>query len=148
MNNHLKEGELFLKYKSSYKTSSIDLLIHLYFFYCAFYFMWYLKNSWLSIMPIIFATFLLNRTFVIFHDCCHNSYTPNKNLNYIISHITGMLVLTSPNWILDHHTHHLTNGNLENKQHYFFNETVLLTKQKYMQSSLRSKKYIIFIRTL
>jgi omega-6 fatty acid desaturase (delta-12 desaturase) len=146
MNNHLKEGELFLKYKSSYKSALTDLLIHLWFFSYAFYFMWYLKNSWLSVLPITLTTFLLNRTFVIFHDCCHNSYTPSKNLNYIISHITGSLVLTSPNWFLDHNTHHLTNGNLENKQHYFFNETVLLTKQKYIQSSLKSKKIYNFYK--
>jgi len=78
---------------------------------------------------------LTNRTFVIFHDCCHESYTPNKQLNYVLSHITGMLVLTSPNWILDHHTHHLTNGNIENKQHYFFNETIIFTKNQFLSKT-------------
>jgi omega-6 fatty acid desaturase (delta-12 desaturase) len=108
--------------------------------------MWYFKNSCLSLGPIILTAFLLNRTFIIFHDCCHDSYTPSKSLNYIISHVTGMFVLTSPNWVLDHKTHHLTNGNLENKHHYFFNETVLLTKNKYLQLSLNSKKKYDFYK--
>jgi omega-6 fatty acid desaturase (delta-12 desaturase) len=78
---------------------------------------------------------LTNRTFIIFHDCCHESYTPNKQLNYIFSHITGMFILTSPNWILDHHTHHLTNGNIENKQHYFFNETIIFSKNQFLSKT-------------
>ena len=32
MNNHLKEGELFLNYKSSYQSSLTDLSMHLCFF--------------------------------------------------------------------------------------------------------------------
>ena len=39
MNNHLKEGELFLKYKSSYKSSLIDLSIHLSLLFFTFYFL-------------------------------------------------------------------------------------------------------------
>lgn len=58
---------------------------------------------------------MLSRTFIVFHDCSHQSYTPNKTLNYIISHITGTFTFFTPNWVLDHRVHHLTNGNRENK---------------------------------
>jgi omega-6 fatty acid desaturase (delta-12 desaturase) len=129
---YINESELFQIHKSSYILAFIDFLVHIYIISILFIIIWYYNNSWISYLIVPFLGFMLNRTFIIFHDCCHNSYTPNKVLNYIISHITGALVFTSPNWILDHHTHHLTNGNIGNKQHYFFNETILLTKRKFL----------------
>ena len=144
-NKIINESELFMKYKSSYYASFIDFSIHTFLMYWSFYSLWYFRNSWLNIFSIGLFGFMLNRNFIIFHDCCHNSYTPNKQLNYIISHITGVIVITSPNWILDHHTHHMTNGNIENKQHYFFNETIILTKKQLLNnSSLEQLIYRIY----
>ena len=140
----MNESNLFIKYKSSYSSAFIDFAKHVFITSGSFYLLWLNKNnaiSWL-IVPII--SFLLNRTFIIFHDCCHGSYSPSKQLNYILSHITGVIVVTSPNWILDHHTHHLTNGNIENKQNYFFNETIILTKKQYNSLST-TKKSLYFV---
>jgi omega-6 fatty acid desaturase (delta-12 desaturase) len=131
----INETELFMKYKSSYTSAFIDFSVHAFVMCSSFYSLWYFRNSWLSVFTIPLLGFMLNRNFVVFHDCCHNSYTPDKQLNNLISHITGAIVLTSPNWILDHHTHHMTNGNIENKQHYFFNETIILTKKQYRSKS-------------
>jgi len=138
INASLKESELFMKYKSSYASAFADLLGHYVVLCFSFYVMWYFKNSLFSVFTVPLFTFVLSRSFIIFHDCCHNSYTPNKMLNYIISHITGIFVITSPNWILDHHTHHLTNGNIENKQHYLFNETVMVTKKQFLNHTNKS----------
>lgn len=130
--NKVNESELFTKYKSSYISAFLDLSLHTTLFSTLFYLLWLFRSSWLSFFTIPIMAFFTNRTFVIFHDCCHQSYSPNKTVNYILSHITGMFVLTSPNWILDHHTHHLTNGNIENDKHYFFNETIILTKNQFL----------------
>jgi omega-6 fatty acid desaturase (delta-12 desaturase) len=140
IDNHLdslkiNESELFMKYKPSYKSAFLDFSVYTFLMYSLFYTIWCFRNSWLSIFTTPLLGFMLNRTFIIFHDCCHNSYTPNKELNYIISHITGALVATSPNWILDHHTHHKTNGNIENDEHYFFNETIILTKKQFLTNN-------------
>jgi len=142
-NTNLKfnESELFMKYKPSYKLACIDLSIHSFNLFISFYLLWFFKNSCLSVFTIPLLAFMLNRTFIIFHDCCHNSYTPSKQLNYVISHITGALVTTSPNWILDHHTHHKTNGNIENEQHYFFNETIILTKKQFLANNDKEKLF-------
>ena len=147
MNNQLKEGELFLKYKSSYKSALTDLLIHLCFFCYAFYFMWYLKNSWLSVIPTCFLGLLLHRNYVVFHDCCHNSYTPNKTLNYLIATFYGITTFTSTNWILDHHIHHLTNGNLENTYNFKFNELLYYNVGQYKKFNTRSKNIFKFFHT-
>jgi len=144
ISNKVTETALFMKYKSTYTAAFLDLSTHAVFMSLAFYLMWYFKNSVISLAFIPILSMFLNRTFIVFHDCCHNSYTQNQTLNYIIAHITGMFVITSPNWILDHHTHHLTNGNIENEQHYYFNETVIMTKQQYLKLS-KIKQAIVYI---
>ena len=143
---NINETELFTKYKSSYTSACADFSLHTALMSCTFYLMWYLQTSWLSALLIPILSFFLNRTFIVFHDCCHNSYSPSPTLNYILSHVTGIFVCTSPNWILDHQTHHLTNGNVENKQHYFFNETVLLTKNQFFALSANSKRIFQFYK--
>jgi cytochrome c peroxidase len=54
------------------------------------------------------------KSIVIFHDCGHYSYFPNKIINYIVGSILGIIVLTPFSWNYDHVNHHLTNGNFEN----------------------------------
>jgi omega-6 fatty acid desaturase (delta-12 desaturase) len=138
----INETELFMKYKSSLYSAFGDFSFHSICMSFAFYLIWSFKNSWISIITIPLLSNMITRTFIVFHDCCHNSYTPNNIVNRIISHITGIFVLTSPNWILDHHTHHLTNGNIQNKYHYWFNETVLYTKQHFLSQSPMKKNII------
>jgi len=132
-NDKINESDLFMKYKSSYKLAFIDMTTHIFLLSIGFYLLYIFKNSWVNILPIIFVGLLNVKTFIIFHDCCHNSYTPNKNLNYIISHITGIFIFVSPNWILDHHTHHLSNGNYENKYKYKFNELIEYTENQFLK---------------
>ena len=84
--------------------------------------LWFFKNSILSVLTVPFLGLLLHRSYVVFHDCGHNSYTPSQTINYIISNFYGIITFSSSNWILDHSTHHLTNGNIENEYNFKFNE--------------------------
>ena len=141
----MNETNLFIKYKSSYSSSFIDFTKHVFIISGSFYLLWLNQNNAISWLIVPLISLLLNRTFIIFHDCCHGSYSPSKQLNYVLSHITGIIVVTSPNWILDHQTHHLTNGNIENKQKYFFNETIILTKKQYNSlSTLKKTLYYVY----
>ena len=135
LNHRINESALFLKYKSSYYGACMDCTIHTTIFSLTLYLLWFFKHSMVSLFTIPLLSLMLTKMFVLFHDCLHNSYTPNVYLNYIIAHIAGVFVITSPNWILDHHTHHLTNGNLTNKYKYKFNELVFLTLEQYTHSS-------------
>jgi omega-6 fatty acid desaturase (delta-12 desaturase) len=109
--NKINEIELFTKYKSSYKSAFFDLSIHTFYVSYAFFLMWFFRNSWLSVFTIPLLGLLNVKTFIIFHDCGHQSYTPNKTLNYMIGIITGIITITP---FFNHNTHHLTNGNYEN----------------------------------
>ena len=128
----LNETGLYMKYKSSFQSAFQDLGTHLFLVSCAYYCLWAFQSSFLSIITIPLVSLLNVKTFIIFHDCCHDSYTPNKTLNFVISHITGVLTLTSPNWGLDHNIHHLTNGNKSNKFGFKHNELILFTEEEYV----------------
>jgi omega-6 fatty acid desaturase (delta-12 desaturase) len=142
----LSRSYLFSKYKSSYYESGKDLSIHTFILTGLFYLCHFFNGYVIKTMFAVLISLMLNRTFIVFHDCVHNSYTPSILLNYIISHITGIIVVTSPNWYLDHNTHHKTNGNIENLENYFFNETVTLTKKQYLQLTTKYQQLHYFYR--
>ena len=143
----ISESELFHKYRSTYSSAFIDCFVHIGCIWSTYYYIWLLRNKWLSIFPTILLGLLLHRSFVVFHDCCHNSYTPNKTLNYVLGTLHGITTFTSMNWILDHHTHHLTNGNKENAYNFKFNELLYWNKKQYLGFSRFSKNVFSFFHT-
>ena len=133
INKIINETELFTKYKSSYISAFIDLSIHTFLMSFLMYSLWYFRNSLFSILIIPLFSLLNLRTFIVFHDCGHNSYTPSKTLNYLISNILGILVFTPLCWGWHHRNHHLTNGNKTNEMKHQYNETVPDSLQDYKQ---------------
>ncbi|WP_064093311.1 fatty acid desaturase [Rossellomorea aquimaris] len=87
-----------------------------------FVFLWFLayKSLWISYfltlaICMIAAAFLI-RTFIIFHDCCHQSFFTNKKANVILGTITGVLTLVPfEQWKHSHSIHHATSGNLDKR---------------------------------
>jgi len=143
MNNILiNESKLFNKYKSSYKSTFCDLSAYIFNLYWAYYLLWLFRNSYLSILTILFLGLLTLKSFSIFHDCGHQSYTPNRILNYIIGIITGIISYTPLSWNFRHDTHHVTNGNYNNKYNWRFNEHIYLTLKQYKEFS-SIKRFIV-----
>ena len=129
----MNESGLYTKYKSSYQSAVKDFGTHFLLLSCAYYGLWFFQDSYVSLITIPILSLLNVKTFIIFHDCCHDSYTPNKTLNFCISHITGILTFTSPLWALDHNIHHLTNGNKKNKYRFSYNEQIIYTEEEYIK---------------
>lgn len=142
--NKINECELFAKYKSSYKSAFLDLSIHTSLFSASIYLLWLFRSSLLSCFTIPFLGLLLHRNYVVFHDCGHGAYTPSSTLNYILSTYYGITTLTSSNWIIDHRTHHLTNGNIENKYKFKFNELLYYNVNQYKQFNFFEKLVFTF----
>ena len=138
----INETEMFMKYKSSYTSAFIDFSFHAFLMCSSFYSLWYFRNSWLSVFTIPLLGLLSSKTFMIFHDCGHNSYTPNRTLNYIIGIITGIFTITPFSWNFNHNTHHLTNGNIENVYDHPYNETIFHSLCQY--KSFSSTKRCIY----
>jgi acyl-lipid omega-6 desaturase (Delta-12 desaturase) len=135
-----------IEYLSSYKDSFFDLCKHVCFYGACLYSTWYCKDNLLSLVTIPLLGLMGMRNFIIFHDCGHNSYTPNKELNYILGTIFSFIVFTPYNWNYIHHNHHLTSGNKTNKYNHNFNETILYTKQEYESLTFLHKYLYRIIR--
>jgi omega-6 fatty acid desaturase (delta-12 desaturase) len=145
-NNKINEVELFTKYKSSYKSAFLDLFAHTFYLSTAFYLMRVFRNSWLSVFTILFLSLLNVKSFIIFHDCGHHSYTPNKTLNYFIGIIMGVMTVTPFSWCFNHNTHHLTNGNINNDYEYQFNETIFHSLREYREFSFLKRQLYKCVR--
>jgi omega-6 fatty acid desaturase (delta-12 desaturase) len=61
------------------------------------------------------AGFLL-RTFIVFHDCAHGSFTSSKRANALLGATLGVLVYTPfAVWRREHAVHHATAGDLDRR---------------------------------
>ena len=142
--NKINESQLFNKYKSSYKYALFDLSRHIFFMGISFYLL-LLKNRYLNVFIIPFNALLLIRSFIIVHDCWHNSYMPNKELNYIVGSLLGIFIVTPFCLGYQHWNHHLENGRLSNG--YDFNETVKFKLSQYKNWDMSKRYYYKIITT-
>ena len=129
------------KYKSSYTAAGKDLLIHTLVTGSSYYLLWYLRNSILSILTVPLLSLLLVKTFIIFHDCGHNSYTPSKTVNTILGSLLGSVVVTPYSWNFVHATHHVSSGRMNN-EYGFAHMDVLATFNQYKHMSIAKKRLI------
>ncbi|WP_337101057.1 fatty acid desaturase [Paenibacillus sp. YIM B09110] len=84
--------------------------------------LWYAAYYSLSISILltlaigIVASGFVIRTFIIFHDCCHQSFFKSRRANDIIGTITGVLTLVPyQQWKNSHAIHHATSSNLDKR---------------------------------
>jgi omega-6 fatty acid desaturase (delta-12 desaturase) len=102
-------------------------------------FLWYLmilslKTSyWLTLGLAVFASGLLVRLFIIFHDCGHGSFFKSQKANRFWGFITGILTFT-PNsyWWREHAQHHASAGNLDDRG---VGDIWTMTVDEYLKSS-------------
>lgn len=146
MDTSIKETELFMKYKSSYTSACMDLSTHLFLLGSSFYALWYFRQSYLSVVTVPLLGLLNIKTFMIFHDCGHNSYTPNQTLNYMIGLLLSGSISHPFFWNYNHHTHHNVNGNIEDTYHYGFNETTFHTLKQYQSWSKPTQCLYKFVK--
>ncbi|WP_058305909.1 fatty acid desaturase [Gracilibacillus massiliensis] len=73
-------------------------------------------SIWLSLAFSVIAAGFMVRTFIIFHDCAHQSFFKNKKLNRVIGTVTGVLThFAFEKWKREHSIHHATSGNLDQR---------------------------------
>jgi omega-6 fatty acid desaturase (delta-12 desaturase) len=100
-------------------------------------------SFWLT-LPLIFITsgFLI-RTFIIFHDCGHQSFFSSKKANRFWGVITGFLTFTPYfYWKSNHDRHHNTSGNLDKRG---FGDVWTMTVAEYAEASRMERfKYRLY----
>ncbi len=84
--------------------------------------LWYLAYAslsisyWLTVPLIVITAGFVVRTFILFHDCCHQSFFKSRTANDIFGTILGVLTLVPyQQWKNTHNVHHATSGNLDKR---------------------------------
>ncbi|MCG7409604.1 fatty acid desaturase [Paenibacillus sp. ACRRX] len=73
-------------------------------------------SYWLTVPIAVLASGFVIRTFIIFHDCCHQSFFKSRMANDILGTITGVLTLVPyQQWKNSHSIHHATSSNLDKR---------------------------------
>jgi omega-6 fatty acid desaturase (delta-12 desaturase) len=94
-------------------------------------------SYWLTLPIIVAASGFVVRTFILFHDCCHQSFFKNRLANDILGTITGVLTLVPyQQWKHTHAMHHATSSNLDKRG---VGDLWVLTVDEYLASPLRRR---------
>jgi len=73
-------------------------------------------SYWYAVPCVVLAGGLLVRIFIFFHDCCHGSFFPSRNVNRFVGYICGVLTFTPfEDWRHHHAGHHATSGDLHRR---------------------------------
>ena len=137
-------NDIIQKYRSSYLAAGQDLFIHTLAIGTAYYLLWYFRNSILSVLTVPLLSLLFTRTFTVFHDCGHNSYTPSKRINYILGSLLGWVVVTPYSWNFVHATHHVASGR-KNNEYDFAHMDVITTFKQYEQMSVNRRMFVKYL---
>ncbi|MFD1739806.1 fatty acid desaturase [Bacillus salitolerans] len=107
--------------------------------------LWYLAyeslaiSYWLTLPLLVLTAGFMVRTFILFHDCCHQSFFKSRKANDILGTITGVLTLVPyQQWKHSHSVHHATSSNLDKRG---TGDMWLLTVDEYMEAPLWTKIY-------
>lgn len=91
-------------------------------------------SYWLTLPIAVVAAGFVVRTFIIFHDCCHQSFFRSRLANDILGTITGVLTLCPyEQWKNAHAIHHATSSNLDKRG---IGDIWILTVDEYTSSPL------------
>ncbi len=83
------------------------------------------------------AALFLVRTFIIFHDCTHNSFFPSTVANRITGTILGIITFTPyEEWRSSHMEHHQAVGNLDRRG---VGDVMTLTVKEYREASWKER---------
>ena len=73
-------------------------------------------HNWLALLLAVPAAGLLDRLFIIQHDCGHGSFFKSPRANDMLGGVLGVLTLTPYRyWKQTHAIHHATSGNLDRR---------------------------------
>jgi omega-6 fatty acid desaturase (delta-12 desaturase) len=73
-------------------------------------------SVWLTLALAVPAAGFLLRTFIVFHDCAHGSFTASRRANLWLGRVSGLLVFQPfGNWRHNHAVHHGTAGDLDRR---------------------------------
>ena len=142
-------ADMVVKYPPRYSAAVLDILLLIVLWIINIQFAKYAaeNNQFLFhfvAVPLYALTTV--KAFLIFHDCGHNNYMPNKTLNFILQLILSPFAITPPTWSDGHHLHHITSGHI-GQNRYRFSDTIIHTKEEYQKMGPAMKMVYRIIRS-
>lgn len=123
-------------YEKADLRKSVRQIINTIIPYFIFWYLAYLSLSVhysLTLVSALIASGFLVRIFIIFHDCCHQSFFKSRRANAILGTFTGILTyFCYDRWRHDHSTHHATSSNLNKRG---TGDITILTVNEYIAST-------------
>jgi omega-6 fatty acid desaturase (delta-12 desaturase) len=93
---------------------------------------------WMTLALAPLGGGILVRVFILFHDCCHDSFFASHRANIIFGYITGILTFTPfEDWRLAHNRHHATAGDLNRRG---IGDVWTLTIDEYLAAPRRKRR--------
>lgn len=90
-------------------------------------------SYWLTLICAVITAGFVIRVFIIFHDCCHQSFLKSKKWNKVLGTISGIITLFPyEKWKREHSIHHATSSNLNKRG---TGDIWILTVDEYIASS-------------
>jgi omega-6 fatty acid desaturase (delta-12 desaturase) len=87
----------------------------------------------LALFFAVLASGFVIRSFIVFHDCCHQSFFKSRMANEILGTITGIITLVPYHqWKRSHSLHHATSSNLDKRG---IGDMWMLTIDEYIAAS-------------
>jgi acyl-lipid omega-6 desaturase (Delta-12 desaturase) len=94
-------------------------------------------SFWLTLPVIVLASGFMVRTFIIFHDCGHQSFFSSRKANRFWGVITGFFTFTPYYyWKTNHDRHHNTSGNLDKRG---FGDVWTMTVAEFAKASRKER---------
>ncbi len=94
-------------------------------------------SYWLTLLLAIPTAGFMVRTFIIFHDCGHQSFFKSSTANRWVGIVTGILTFTPwQSWWHDHSVHHATAQDLDRRG---TGDVYTMTIEEYRQASTMKK---------
>ncbi|HLU21538.1 fatty acid desaturase [Lederbergia graminis] len=101
-------------------------------------------SYWLSLVFAIIASGFVIRIFIIFHDCCHQSFFKGKKANKIVGTISGIITMFPyEKWKRSHSIHHATSSNLDKRGE---GDIWIMTVEEYVEASFWGRLAYRFYR--
>jgi omega-6 fatty acid desaturase (delta-12 desaturase) len=73
-------------------------------------------SYWLVLALAVAGSGFLLRTYILFHDCAHGNFLPNRRANVWLGRVLGLIVYTPYlGWRHNHAVHHATAGDLDRR---------------------------------
>lgn len=102
-------------------------------------------SIWLTIPLVLIGGGLVVRTFIIFHDCGHQSFFKSRRANDIWGYICGIITFTPYRfWHWEHRIHHSTTGDLDNRAE---GDIWTMTVKEYEEASWSMRLMYRFVRS-